>query len=154
MPTALAFSLFAFAASAVADFIIAQWTDGVYSIATYLLLYGCISGVVVLLHVLRLLFYALSSLRASSRIHSSLFGSVLGAKMSFFSRTSSGAITSRFSADMQAIDRDLSSSISSVVDAFLGMITAVCVVMLASVWYLACMVPLSWVYYIVQGKYR
>lgn len=148
------FSLFAFSASAIADYTIAKWTDGVYKIGTYLLLYGCISGAVVLFHVLRLLSYALASLRASSEIHSSLFGSVLGAKMSFFSKTSSGAITSRFSADMQAIDRDLAASISSVVDAFLGMITAVSVVMLASVWYVACLVPLTWMYYIVQGKYR
>ena len=150
----MVFSLFAFTASAVADFIIAQWTDGVYNIRTYLLLYGCISGAVVVFHVLRLLYYALASVRASSRIHASLFGSVLGAKLSFFSKTSTSAITARFSSDMQAIDRDMAASISSVLDAFLGMITAMSVVMLVSAWYLLCMVPLTWAYYIVQGKYR
>lgn len=154
MTSALSFSFLAFSTAAFADYTIAQWTDGVYTVARYLLLYGCISVIVVIFHVLRQVFYAASSFRASSKIHSSLFASVIGAKMSFFSVTSSGAITSRFSADMQAIDRELSGSISSVVDAFLGMLTALSVVMLASVWYLVCMIPLIWGYYLIQKTYR
>jgi ATP-binding cassette subfamily C (CFTR/MRP) protein 1 len=120
----------------------------------YLIVYSSISLCVVVLHISRQVLYASAGQRASRSIHQRLLKAVLGARLSFFNTTPSGAITSRFSSDMGAVDSDLSGSIAAVVDAFLGIITGVAVVMIASPYYVLFIVPLVWTYSYVQSKYR
>jgi len=79
---------------------------------------------------------------------------MLGATLTFFNETPSGRITSRFSSDFDTIDFSIPSSIQSLGDSFLGIITGVGVVCLQAPWYIFIAVPLTILYLRVQGQYR
>ena len=117
-------------------------------------MYSCVSGAVILLHITRQVLYTSAGLLASSCIHTRLLDRILGATISYFSATPSGAISSCFSADFSSIDRDIPSALASVVDAILGILVSVGVVIVASPFYILAVLPLIWMYMRVQSQYR
>lgn len=102
----------------------------------------------------RYMMYSYAGIVASTALHDKLTKSILGATFQFFHGTPSGRITSRFSADMSDVDYSIPSSISSLVDAILGIVTGVGVVCVQAPFYVAIVVPLTLQYLRVQNKYR
>lgn len=150
---AVVLTCLAFASGALADFLLAQWTNGTLTAAAYLELYSFVSLCVVGLNAGRYFVYALVGLTASKSYHSRLLRSVAGATMDFFNRPS-GRITSRFSSDIDVIDNAIPSSLSSLADSFFGIITGVGMVMIGNPLYIFVAVPLTYKYYSVQALYR
>jgi ATP-binding cassette, subfamily C (CFTR/MRP), member 1 len=151
---ALMLTLAAYGIGAFADVQTARWTDGSYSNTQYLLIYAVLSIAVILANFGRYFVYGYSGLVASKHLHSKLLQSIIGATFSFFQRVPSGRITSRFSVDFDTIDYSIPSSIASVVDAMLGIVTGVGVVIVTSPVYVVFIIPLSLLYYRFQARYR
>ena len=99
--------------------------------------------------------YAYAGIVGSKVLHNDLVCSILGSTFfPFFSTTPSGRIASRFSVDFDCIDFNIPSGVSNQLDAFLGIITGVGVVMVSSPLYIFFIVPLAWKYLQVQHRYR
>ncbi|XP_033096104.1 multidrug resistance-associated protein 5-like [Anneissia japonica] len=73
-------------------------------LAFYQTVYGMIVIVYILLTILRSTFFAKVTLRASSKLHDSMFNRVVTATMSFFETVPSGRIMNRFAKDMDELD--------------------------------------------------
>lgn len=95
---------------------------GTITAKEYLVFYFLLSLLIILLNLARYLSYNYSGFQASKDFHESLLKSILGATFEFFNSTPSGRITSRFSVDMDTIDFAIPGSLSSLVDAVLGMV--------------------------------
>jgi ABC-type bacteriocin/lantibiotic exporter with double-glycine peptidase domain len=151
---AVLLSLAAFVAGAAGDYQVAFWTDGRFGAARFLFLYGIMSVAIISLHTMRYFMFSYSGITASRKLHDSLLQSILGATFAFFTETPSGRITSRFSVDFDVIDFSIPSSLASLVDSLLGILTGVGVVVISSPVYLFIVIPLTWQYYKVQAQYR
>ena len=142
-----------FGSSAYGDFLLSQWTNGTFTASTYLSRYSFVSLCVVLLNAGRYWMYAYSGYSASVSYHRRILRSVVGAAMKFFSRPS-GRITSRFSADMDAIDNSIPNALSSLADSVFGIVTGVAVVMIGNPLYVFIVGPMAYKYYSIQAVYR
>ena len=99
--------------------------------------------------------YSYAGIVGSKVLHNELVCSILGSTFfPFFSTTPSGRIASRFSVDFDCIDFNIPSGVSNQLDAFLGIITGVGVVMVSSPLYIFFVIPLAWKYLQVQHRYR
>jgi ABC-type multidrug transport system fused ATPase/permease subunit len=128
--------------------------DLIYSVSAYLTVYASISAALVLLHFVAEFLYSLASITASRTTHNELLTRILGAKMSFFSDTPSGHITSCFSSDFSMFDRAVADSFSPVTTAFLGILTSIGVFLMLSRYYILALLPLSFIYGYIHSRYR
>ena len=147
-------SLSAYAVSALSDFLLAFWTDHKITAQQYILMYIVVSGALICINIARYLMYSYSGITASESMHNRLLQSIMGCTFQFFSTTPSGRISSRFSTDLNQIDFNIPDSLSSFVDAFLGIFTGVGVVVLSAPVYIIIIVPIAWKYMNVQKVYR
>ena len=98
--------------------------------------------------------YTEASMTASRITHDELIERILNAKLTFFSDSPSGDITSRFSADMGMFDRAIADSFSPVTSSMLGIFAGVGVFVTMSPSYIVAVIPLIIVYAYVHSKYR
>ena len=91
--------------------------------------------------------------RCSRTLHCNLLQRVISAPLSFFESTPTGRILNRFANDMDKIDSQIPQTLTS----YLTTVT-VCVgtllVAVVTPWFLAFIIPLSYVYYRIQRFYR
>lgn len=151
---ALLLTLLSFGLGATADYFIVFWTENAWSSSKFLLLYTLMLTLVIVANYGRYSMYAYSGNVGSITIHSRLLSAVIGASFSFFMKTPSGKIASRFSSDVDVIDNQLPGSLSSLIDSILGIITGVGVVCMTSPSYIFVVVPLGLLYLNIQNKYR
>lgn len=70
----------------------------------YLWVYGMLTGIVVVVSLLRSGMFFEATLRASTRIHNAMAARVLRAPLAFFHTNPAGRILNRFSKDMGSMD--------------------------------------------------
>lgn len=154
---ALFASMSAFTISVSSDVILAKWTDNKGSSGgahTSFSLYAIMAGIVVVVNTARYLVYVLAGLRGSQTLHQNLLESILRAPFSFFDRTPSGQVFSRFSGDMDTIDFSIPPGVVSAVDSILGVVSSIALISVFAPTLLVALVPLSLVYIATQARYR
>ena len=96
----------------------------------YLIVYGILALSYILISLLLEGYVFWGSLRASSRLHRRLLGSVTRARLQFFDTTPLGQLMNRFSKDIEAIDQDVA---PIAVGALMCLFSLVSIVILISV---------------------
>jgi ABC-type multidrug transport system fused ATPase/permease subunit len=154
---ALIASASAYTISVSSDVILAKWTDAKGSTdghRTSFSVYAIMAGIVVVMNSARYLVYVLAGLRASETLHQNLLVSILRAPFSFFDRTPSGQIFSRFSGDMDTIDFSIPPGVVSAVDSILGVLSSIALISTFAPMLLVALVPLALTYIATQARYR
>ncbi|XP_015279485.1 PREDICTED: canalicular multispecific organic anion transporter 1 [Gekko japonicus] len=115
--------------------------------------YGAL-GVVQALFLLAGSFLASNgAVRASRFLHLQLLSNILRAPMSFFDTTPTGRIVNRFAKDIFTVDETIPMSFRSWLSCFLGILSTLLLICLATPYFGIIIVPLGILYYFVQQFY-
>jgi len=117
-------------------------------IYTYLLM-----GAVIIM-VFRMLLMRHASLTVSRHVHDKALDRVMHAPMTFMDLTPTGRIVNRFAQDMTRIDLPLQFNISEFLEQAFALVFAFGLIMTAEPHMLWLILPLGFIYYRVQRKYR
>ncbi|NWS84495.1 MRP2 protein, partial [Toxostoma redivivum] len=93
------------------------------------------------------------SMQASRIMHQQLLSNILRAPMSFFDTTPVGRIVNRFAKDIFTVDETIPMSFRSWLSCFMGIISTLIVICLATPFFAVVIVPLSIFYYFVLRFY-
>ncbi|NXM87606.1 MRP2 protein, partial [Oenanthe oenanthe] len=93
------------------------------------------------------------SVQASRIMHQQLLSNILRAPMSFFDTTPIGRIVNRFAKDIFTVDETIPTSFRSWLSCFMGIISTLIVICLATPFFAIVIVPLSIFYYFVLRFY-
>jgi ATP-binding cassette subfamily C (CFTR/MRP) protein 4 len=115
--------------------------------------FGALSGACVLLGFSRAYLFFRASLRASSRMHDSMFQGVLGAPFSFFSANPTGRILNKFSSDQGQVDEILPITFYDFVQAFFLCLGAVVLACAAVPWLAIALLPGVVVFLRIRGRF-
>ncbi|XP_030190196.1 canalicular multispecific organic anion transporter 1 isoform X3 [Lynx canadensis] len=111
---------------------------------------GLVQGVSVLLGNLC---SARASTHASNILHKQLLTNILRAPMSFFDTTPTGRIVNRFAGDISMVDDTLPLSLRSWILCFLGIISTLVMICMATPIFITVIIPLGIIYTFVQMFY-
>jgi len=92
-------------------------------------------------------------LRAARDLHDKLLNNSLRLPMSFFDVTPLGRILNRFSKDVDVIDVTLPMTIRFWIMMFFNVIAVILVISISTPWFLAVVVPMAVIYYVIQKFY-
>ncbi|CAH2099847.1 unnamed protein product [Euphydryas editha] len=101
----------------------------------------------VVVSLLRSFMFFTLAMRASTRLHNTMFAAITRAPMRFFHTNPSGRILNRFSKDMGAVDEVLPSALLDVLQIGLSLIGIVVVVAVVNYWLLVPTVAIGLVFY-------
>ncbi|KAL8187521.1 UNVERIFIED_CONTAM: Canalicular multispecific organic anion transporter 1 [Gekko kuhli] len=93
------------------------------------------------------------AVRASRILHQQLLSNILRAPMSFFDTTPTGRIVNRFAKDIFTVDETIPMSFRSWLSCFLGILSTLLLICLATPYFGIVIVPLGILYYFVQQFY-
>ncbi|XP_058154485.1 ATP-binding cassette sub-family C member 2 isoform X2 [Dasypus novemcinctus] len=93
------------------------------------------------------------TIHAANILHRKLLNNVLRAPMSFFDTTPSGRIVNRFSGDISTVDDILPGSLRSWLLCFLGIISTLIMICMATPVFILVVIPLAIIYVLVQIFY-
>ncbi|NXL81933.1 MRP2 protein, partial [Leptocoma aspasia] len=96
---------------------------------------------------------ARGAMRASRVMHQQLLSNILRAPMSFFDTTPTGRIINRFAKDIFTVDETIPMSFRTWISCFMGIISTLVVICLATPLFAVVIVPLSIIYYFVLRFY-
>jgi ABC-type multidrug transport system fused ATPase/permease subunit len=96
---------------------------------------------------------AIGGVIASSRLHGKLLKNVLKSPMSFFDTTPMGRVLNRFSKDIYVVDETIPRSLRSFISTLLNVLSTIIVIIVATPYFTAVIVPLLIVYFIIQRIY-
>lgn len=119
----------------------------------YLGIYAGLGGGQAVVLFIGTMMFALGALTAAKRLHNNLLTKVLRLPMSFFDTTPLGRILNRFSKDVDTVDMILSDTVQMWVILFLNMVSSIVVISTSTPIFLATLVPLAILYYIIQHFY-
>lgn len=120
----------------------------------YLIIYGTIAVANTLFSFMRAFLFAYGGICAAKTIHSKLLKSVMKGKILFFDTTPIGQILNRFSSDLYTVDDSLPFILNIFLANLFGVVGPLAVTMYAVPWICLLLVPLSFVYFHIQGRYR
>ena len=122
-PLALFLAVAAHAIFVGKDIVLSLWSEDEDPESGYRLLYAFLCLLVAGAHWVRFRLFFRMTLSASRVLHASLFAGVAGAPLSFFERTPVGDITARFAGDTDAVDTQLPTMLSGLLDGILSMLS-------------------------------
>ncbi|XP_048800530.1 ATP-binding cassette sub-family C member 2 [Lagopus muta] len=93
------------------------------------------------------------AMRASRILHDQLLSNILRVPMSFFDTTPTGRIVNRFAKDIFTIDETIPTSFRTWLNCFMGIISTLLMIALATPFFLVVIVPLGIFYYFVLRFY-
>ncbi|XP_068923158.1 ATP-binding cassette sub-family C member 2 [Petaurus breviceps papuanus] len=93
------------------------------------------------------------AIHASRTLHTQLLDNILRAPMSFFDTTPTGRIVNRFAGDISMLDDTIPMSFRSWILCFLGIISTLIMISIATPVFVAVIIPLAIVYILVQRFY-
>ncbi|XP_048361642.1 ATP-binding cassette sub-family C member 2 [Sphaerodactylus townsendi] len=93
------------------------------------------------------------AIRASRILHKQLLSNILRAPMSFFDTTPTGRIVNRFAKDIFTVDETIPQSFRSWLSCFLGILSTLLLICLATPFFGVVIIPLGILYYFVQQFY-
>ncbi|XP_054838696.1 ATP-binding cassette sub-family C member 2 isoform X1 [Eublepharis macularius] len=96
---------------------------------------------------------ARGAVQASGTLHQELLSNILRAPMSFFDTTPTGRIVNRFAKDIFTVDETIPMSFRSWLSCFLGILSTLLLICLATPYFAIVILPLGILYYFVQQFY-
>jgi ABC-type multidrug transport system fused ATPase/permease subunit len=89
-------------------------------------------------------------IKATQILHKKLLWSVLRGTLRFFESTPTGRIINRFTKDIEATESSIPSSIQSLIDYFLSLVSTVIIISSSTPYFLIALLPITIFYIIVQ----
>ncbi|XP_030837938.1 multidrug resistance-associated protein 5 [Strongylocentrotus purpuratus] len=120
----------------------------------YMGIYGGSLLVILILALLKSVVYSKLTMRASSRLHNTLFKKVLRSPMSFFDTTPTGRILNRFSKDMDELDVILPINLELTLMSVSLILASLVTISVVFPYFLAAVVPILIVFYFIMNFYR
>ncbi len=143
------------------DVYLAQWVSAdeahaknSSSVSHYLTIYASIAIVNSIFSCARAFLFAYGGVIAANVIHERLLKVILKAKTWFFDSTPIGRILNRFSSDLYTVDDSLPFILNILLAQIVGVIGPVIVCAYAVPWIILVLVPLTFILYDVQLRYR
>ena len=120
----------------------------------YLTVYGIIAVSNTIFSLMRAFLFAYGGISAAKTIHSKLIKTVMRAKILFFDLTPLGQILNRFSSDLSTVDDSLPFILNIFLANLFGVVGPLAVTVYAMPWICLILLPLTFVYFNIQGRYR
>lgn len=137
------------------ELVLAEWADSATTHPLlYLATYSVLCLTVVLANIAKYVTVCFMGLIGSRRMHRSLLSAIMAADLHFFETTSSGRITSRFSADIGTVDIAIPTGLSSFGDAFLTSVSTLAVIVGTNLPFALFLPGVCMAYWKVQSRYR
>jgi ATP-binding cassette subfamily C (CFTR/MRP) protein 4 len=124
-----------------------------FSRDTSIYIYSVIIGSLIIITLVRSVTFFTVCMRASTRLHDNMFGSITRATMRFFNTNSAGRILNRFSKDMGSIDELLTSAMIDCLQIGLALLGIIIVVAIVSPWLMIPTVIAGVVFYFLRIFY-
>ncbi|XP_060518435.1 probable multidrug resistance-associated protein lethal(2)03659 [Cylas formicarius] len=128
------------------------WLDNVGE-HTALIAYSCLIAVAIVITIVRSLWFFRCCMKASIKLHNTMFGKIVYAAMRFFHVNPSGRILNRFSKDMNVIDEYLPSMFVDTMQYGVNVIAAFAVVSIVNFWMLIPAIVLLVIFYYIRFIY-
>ncbi|XP_026732381.1 ABC transporter C family member 13 [Trichoplusia ni] len=126
----------------------------VYTDNFYLEVYFGLAGLNLVFTIMRAFLFAYGGVKAASSIHKLLLRVIIEAKVKFFDVTPVGRIVNRFSSDTYTIDDSLPFILNIFLAQIFSLVGAVAVTLYGLPWLGIGAVPLVFIYYRLQRRYR
>ena len=120
----------------------------------YVLVYGALGVLSLLVHLANDFLWLERGLLAGQRMHDAMLRAVLKSKIRFFDSTPVGRILQRFSRDVESVDVHLQWSFSAAVHTLLHVFVSVVLILTVLPLTFIFMGPIFWLYYRIQIHYR
>lgn len=120
----------------------------------YLTVYGFIAVSNTIFSLMRAFLFAYGGISAAKTIHSKLIKTVMRAKILFFDLTPLGQILNRFSSDLSTVDDSLPFILNIFLANLFGVVGPLAVTVYAMPWICLVLLPLTFLYFNIQGRYR
>ncbi|CAK1601027.1 unnamed protein product [Parnassius mnemosyne] len=125
-----------------------------YSDNYYLEMYFGLAALNLLFTIMRAFLFAYGGVKAAARIHKILLKVIIKANVKFFDVTPTGRIINRFSSDTYTVDDSLPFILNILLAQMFSLIGAVAVTVYGLPWLLVGVIPMSFIYYRLQRRYR
>ena len=137
------------------DVWLAEWVShNNTKVPFYLKVYGGIAVANSIFSLLRAFLFAYGGVCAAKIIQERLLGLILKAKVHFFDNTPTGRILNRFSSDLYTVDDSLPFILNILLAQAFGVVGPILVCTYAVPWILIVLVPLAFILYDIQQRYR
>eukprot|EP00040_Diaphanoeca_grandis_P037451 m.244078 g.244078 ORF g.244078 m.244078 type:complete len:1509 (+) comp33822_c0_seq1:144-4670(+) len=147
--------LLAYTANVGTNYWLKEWSEGTnqFTIDEYIGVYGALGLGYSILIFFSTVSLAYGGISASTRFHSNMLKTVVRAPMAFFDTTPMGRIVNRFSQDIYTVDEMLPRTLSSFISCTMQVVSTVVVISISSVTFLAAVVPLAIMFFLIQRYY-
>ena len=119
----------------------------------YLSVYGVLGVLTAVVFCVVNLATALGGLNASTLLHDKMVSGVLRAPMSFFDTNPKGRIVNRFAKDIDMVDSSIPLTFAALMRLGLGVVGTIVVICTTIPWFIAIIIPIAFLYYMVQRFY-
>ena len=96
---------------------------------------------------------SVGTLNAATKLHQTMLSRILRSPMSFFDTTPLGRILNRFSKDIDIVDVTIPGILRGLISQLLGVLGTIIIVCYSNVYFIAVIIPLGLVFYLLQKFY-
>nr|XP_026483882.1 ABC transporter C family member 13 isoform X1 [Vanessa tameamea] len=120
----------------------------------YMEVYFGLAGLNLVFTIMRAFLFAYGGVKAADKIHKVLLRHVVKANIKFFDTTPTGRIINRFSSDTYTVDDSLPFILNILLAQVFSLMGAVAVTVYGLPWLLVGVLPMTFIYYRLQRRYR